>query len=141
MTVADILINYKVNPVKISYKSKMAVRESLKNAVGMYVRDWALSEQGQKEKLNRKPSVKTEERSRREYLLMRKMLAHLGREFYAQNPDTNDSQERLEKYLADYKTNLRKDQKSTFTVITYWRLERPMKVWRAKIDFVAFHTQ
>ncbi|MFA7711356.1 MAG: hypothetical protein WCY30_09660, partial [Candidatus Neomarinimicrobiota bacterium] len=141
MTVADILINYKVNPIKISYQSKMAVRESMKNAVGMYVRDWVFSEKGRKERLDRKPSVIAEERTRREHLLMRKMLTHLGREFYEQYPDTADSQERLEKFIADYKTNLREAEKIDVDNDNLMAVKTTDEGLARKIDFVAFHTQ
>ena len=141
MTVADILINYKVNPIKISYQSKMAMRESMKNAVGMYVRDWVFSEKGRKERLDRKPSVIAEERTRREHLLMRKMLTHLGREFYEQYPDTADSQERLEKFIADYKTNLREAEKIDVDNDNLMAVKTTDEGLARKIDFVAFHTQ
>jgi len=141
MTVADILINYKVNPVKISYKSKMTVRESLKNAVGMYVRDWVLSEQGIKERLDRKPSVIAEERSRSEYLLMRKMLAYLGREFYAQNQDTTGRQEKLEKYIANYEHNLRRAENIEIYSSNLMAVKTTDEGLARKIDFVVFHTQ
>ncbi|NLA22030.1 MAG: hypothetical protein GX870_03240 [Candidatus Marinimicrobia bacterium] len=141
MTVADILINYKVNPVKISYKSKMTVRESLKNAVGMYVRDWVLSEQGMKERLDRKPSVIAEERSRSEYLLMRKMLAYLGREFYAQNQDTTGRQEKLEKYIANYEHNLRRAENIEIYSSNLMAVKTTDEGLARKIDFVVFHTQ
>lgn len=141
MTVADILINYKVNPVKISYKSKMTVRESLKNAVGMYVRDWVLSEQGMKERLDRKPSVIAEERSRSEYLLMRKMLAYLGREFYAQNQDTTGRQEQLEKYIANYEDNLRRAENIEIYSSNLMAVKTTDEGLARKIDFVVFHTQ
>jgi len=141
LLVADILVNYKVNPVKISFKSKTSVRESLKNAVGMYVRDWVLSEQGRKERLDRKPSVIAEERSRREYLLTYKMLAYLGREFYNQHPDTADSQERLEKYISDYKVGLRAAEKIHIYNDNLLAVKTTDEGLARKIDFVAFHTQ
>lgn len=141
MTVADLLINYKVNPVKIAYESKMAVRESLKNAAGMYVRDRVLSEQGIKERLYRRPSVIAEETTRREHLLMRKMLAQIGREYYAHNPDPKNAQASLDSFIADYTVNLR----NTGNVKIYNENLMAVKTTDAnlarKIDFVAFHTQ
>jgi len=141
LTVADVLLNYKVNPVKISYKSERHLRESLKNAVGMYARDWVLSEQGRRERLDRKPSVIAEERSRREYLLMRKMLAHLGREFYDQYPDTTNSQERLEKFITDYKASLCSAEKIHIYRDNLMAVKTTDESLARKIDFVAFHTQ
>jgi len=141
MSVADILVNYKVNPVKISYQNKIAVRESLKNAVGMYVRDWVLSEQGTKEHLDRKPSVIAEERSRREHLLMRKMLAQIGRDYDSQYPDSTVARTKLEQYIANYIAKIRSTEYVKIYSDNLLAIKTTDTGLARKIDFVAFHTQ
>lgn len=138
LTVSDILVNYKVNPVKISYKSKLTVRESLKNAVGMYVRDWVLSERGIREKLDRRPSVIAEETTRREHLLMRKMLARIAREYYNGNPDTTNAQEKPEKYFTDYTAALRQAENVKIYHDNLMAVETTDAGLARKIDFIAF---
>lgn len=141
LTVADLLVNYKVNPVKISYKSKLTVRESLKNAVGMYVRDWVLSEQGIREKLDHRPSVIAEETTRREHLLMRKMLAQIGREYATQYSDTAATQANADRYMAEYVNNLRKTEKVKIYNDNLMAVRTTDAGLARKVDFVAFHTQ
>lgn len=141
MSVADMLLNYKVNPVKISYKSERHLRESLTNAVGMYARDWVLSEQGKKERLNRRSSVIAEKVTREEHLLARKMISQLGRQFYAQNPDTADASPKIGKYIADYTKQLRKTENIKIFTENLMAVKTTDIGLARKIDFVAFHTQ
>ncbi|MDD5765855.1 MAG: hypothetical protein PHW79_06385 [Candidatus Marinimicrobia bacterium] len=141
MSVADVLLNYKVNPVKISYQSERHLRESLTNAVGMYARDWVLSEQGKKERLDRRPSVIEEKVIRKENLLARKMISQLGRQFYSQNPDTADTSPAIGKYIADYTTQLKKKENIKIFTENLMAVKTTDIGLARKIDFVAFHTQ
>ncbi len=137
MTVGDILFHYKVNPQKIGYKSKLALRESLKNAVALYVRDWVFSEKGIAEKLNRSPVVKEELRTRREFLLAQKMINRL----YREQANEAMSDEEFQKVLIAYTRNLKEN--ATIQVFE----ERLMAVNTSdeglsrKIDFIAVQTQ
>lgn len=137
MTVADILFRYKVNPQKISYNSKLALRESLKNAVALYVRDWVFSEKGIAEKLDRSPAVKEELRTRREFLLAQKMINRL----YQEQANEAMSDEEFQKVLIAYTRNLKEN--ATIQVFE----ERLMAVNTSdeglsrKIDFIAVQTQ
>ncbi len=64
MTVDDMMMYYRVNPRPVTFNSETGLRESLKNAVAVYIRDYVLSERGLREKLDRLPSVKEEVQTR-----------------------------------------------------------------------------
>jgi oligoendopeptidase F len=72
---------------------------------------------------------------------MRKMLAYLGREFYAQNQDTTGRQEQLEKYIANYEDNLRRAENIEIYSSNLMAVKTTDEGLARKIDFVVFHTQ
>ncbi|MBL7068149.1 MAG: SurA N-terminal domain-containing protein [Candidatus Marinimicrobia bacterium] len=137
LTVSDIFFHYKVNPQKISYDSKLALRESLKNSVALYVRDWIFSEKGIREKLDRLPSVKEEVQTRSEYLLSKKMINTLYKDVAA----NLDTEEEFQVYLDTFVSELREkaniqvfDEQLMAVTTTDEGLSR-------KVDFIAVHTQ
>jgi len=137
LTVSDILLQYKVNPQKISYDSKLALRESLKNSVALYVRDWVFSEKGIREKLDRLPSVKEEEQTRKEYLLAQKMVNHLYRETAIDSTSDEKFQEYLDAVIFELKENadIQIYEEQLMAVNTTDEgLSR-------KVDFIAVYTQ
>jgi len=137
MTISDILFHYKVNPQKVSYDSKLATRESLKNSVALYVRDWVFSEKGIREKLDRLPSVKKEVQTRKEYLLAKKMVNMLNEEVAVDLKTDEEFQEYVEAYLSELKENANIqvfDEQLMAVTTTDEGLSR-------KVDFVAVHTQ
>ncbi|MBL7067657.1 MAG: SurA N-terminal domain-containing protein [Candidatus Marinimicrobia bacterium] len=137
MTISDILFHYKVNPQKVSYDSKLAMRESLKYSVALYVRDWVFSEKGIREKLDRLPSVKAEVQTRKEYLLAKKMVNTLYEEVAADLITDEEFQEYVEAYLHELKENSNIqvfDEQLMAVTTTDEGLSR-------KVDFIAVHTQ
>ncbi|MBU0711872.1 hypothetical protein KKA87_08150, partial [bacterium] len=137
MTISDILFHYKVNPQKVSYDSKLAMRESLKNSVALYVRDWVFSEKGIREKLDRLPSVKAEVQTRKEYLLAKKMVNRLYEEVTADLKSDEEFQKYVDTYLHELKENANiqvfNEQLMAVTT-TDEGLSR-------KVDFIAVHMQ
>ncbi|MBU1063920.1 SurA N-terminal domain-containing protein [bacterium] len=137
MTISDILFHYKVNPQKVSYDSKLAMRESLKNSVALYVRDWVFSEKGIREKLDRLPSVKEEVQTRKEYLLAKKMVNRLYEEVTADLKSDEEFQKYVDTYLHELKenANIQVFEKQLMAVTTTDEgLSR-------KVDFIAVHMQ
>jgi len=137
MTISDILFHYKVNPQKVSYNSKLAMRESLKNSVALYVRDWVFSEKGIREKLDRLPSVKEEVQTRSEYLLAKKMVNRLYEEVTADLKSDEEFQKYIDTYLHELKENANIqvfDEQLMAVTTTDEGLSR-------KVDFIAVHTQ
>ncbi|MBN2601665.1 MAG: SurA N-terminal domain-containing protein [Candidatus Marinimicrobia bacterium] len=137
MTVSDILLQYKVNPQKISYDSKLALRESLKNSVALYVRDWVFSEKGIREKLDRLPSVKEEVQTRSEYLLAQKMINSVYRDNAGEFKNDKEFQDFLNKYISELReqTNIQVYEEQLMAVSTTDEgLSR-------KVDFIAVYTQ
>jgi len=137
MTISDILFHYKVNPQKVSYDGKLALRESLKNSVALYIRDWVFSERGILEKLDRLPSVKAEVQTRKEYLLAKKMVNRLYEEVAADLKTDEEFQKYVDTYLSELKENANiqvfNEQLMAVTT-TDEGLSR-------KVDFIAVHTQ
>ncbi len=137
MTVDDILFHYKVNPQKISYDSELALRESLKNAVALYVRDWVFSEKGIREKLDRWPSVKEEVQTRSEYLLAKKMVNSIYNDNVADFKNDEEFQNYLNKYISELKekANIQVFEEQLMAVNTTDEgLSR-------KVDFIAVYAQ
>jgi len=137
MTISDILFHYKVNPQKVSYDSKLALRESLKNSVALYVRDWVFSEKGIQEKLDRLPSVKEEVQTRKEYLLAKKMVNRLYAEAAADLKSEEEFQKYIDAYLHELKENANIqvfDEQLMAVTTTDEGLSR-------KVDFIAVQTQ
>ncbi|MBN2280308.1 MAG: SurA N-terminal domain-containing protein [Candidatus Marinimicrobia bacterium] len=137
MTVADILFNYKVKPQPVRYDSEQALRESLKNAVAFYVREWVFSEKGICEKLDKKSSVIEAERSRREYLLARKIVNKVYRECDGRFKDDGEFGNFLTQYIADLKeqTDIQIFNEQLMAVNT------TDEGLARKIDFIAVPTQ
>jgi len=137
MTISDILFHYRVNPQKVSYDNKLALRESLKNSVALYIRDWVFSERGIREKLDRLPSVKEEVQTRKEYLLAKKMVNTLYGEVFVDLKTDEEFQEYVEAYLSELKENASiqvfNEQLMAVTT-TDEGLSR-------KVDFIAVRTQ
>lgn len=137
MTVTDILFHYKVNPQKISYDSKLALRESLTNAVALFVRDWVFSERGFAEKLDRLPAVKAELRTRREYLLAQKMINRL----YREQAKDSMSDEEFQTVLTAHIRNLKKDATIQVFQEPLMAVNTSDEGLARKIDFIAVQTQ
>ncbi len=137
MTVSDILFYYKVNPQKISYDSKLALRESLKNAVALYVRDWIFSEKGIREKLDRQPSVKEEVQTRSEYLLAQKMINSV----YRDNPDEFKNDEEFQDFLNKYVSELREQSNIQVYEEQLMAVNTTDEGLSRKVDFVAVYAQ
>lgn len=137
MTVADILFNYKVRPQQISYESELSLRESLKNVVALYVREWVFSEKGIYEKLDKKPSVKKEERIRREYLLTRKIVNKL----YRDSDDKFKDDAEFGEFLAEYVTDLKKQTNIQIFNEQLMAVNTTDEGLARKIDFIAVQAQ
>lgn len=137
MTVTDILFHYKVNPQKISYDSKLALRESLTNAVALFVRDWVFSERGFAEKLDRLPAVIEDLQIRRESLLAQKMISRLYRE------QANESilDEEFQAVLTAYIRDLKEAARIQVFEERLMALNTSDEELSRKIDFIAVQTQ
>jgi hypothetical protein len=140
MTISDILFRYKVNPQEVSYDNKLALRESLKNAVAVYVRDWVLSEKGIKEKLDRKPSVLEEQQTQREQLLARKMMNRLYREISDASADSLTG-ETFDDYIDQYVRGLREEANIHIFEDNLMAVNTSDEGLARKVDFIAFRTQ
>ena len=137
MTVADILFHYKVNPQKISYASELALRESLKNAVALYVRDWVFSEKGLAERLDRRPAVREEIRTRREYLLAQKMINRL----YQEQATDGMYETELQAIVTRFTRQLREKTEIRIFEEQLMAVNTSDEGLARKIDFIAVQTQ
>lgn len=136
MTVGDLIMNYRVNPQPVTYTSEAGLRESLKNAAAVYVRDYILSEMGLREKLDQFPSVREEVQTRREYLLAEKMI----RKLYHSVKDSITSDEEKEAWLEDYLTTLRTDASIEIDEDLLLSINTSDEGFTRKIDFVGVST-
>ena len=132
MTVDDLIMNYRVNPQPVIYTSEIGLRESLKNAAAVYVRDYVLSEMGIREKLDRLPSVKEEVQTRKEYLLAKKMI----RKLYSSVKDSITTDEGLEACLENYLTELRAKASIEIDEEILFSINTSDEGLSRKIDFV-----
>jgi hypothetical protein len=141
MTISDILMWYKVNPQKISYQSQLALRESIKKTVAVVVRNWVLSEQGFREKLNLKPAVKEEVQTQREYLLAEKMLNKLQCDQASTSEDSTFSQIAFSAYVNNHIQQLK--TQATFQIFKdqLMAVQTTDAGLTRKIDFTAVHSQ
>jgi hypothetical protein len=137
MTISDILVHYKVNPQRVDYKSKAALRESIKNAVALYVRDWVFSEKGIREKLDRKPSVKEETQTRKEHLLAQKMI----RSIYRDCPDSIKHDYEFQMLVDDHVKELRKRASIEIDQELLMSINTSDKGLSRKIDFIVVPSQ
>jgi hypothetical protein len=136
LTVGDLIMNYRVNPQPVTYTSEAGLRESLKNAAAVYVRDHVLSEMGLREKMDQYPSVREEVQTRREYLLAEKMIRNL----YHSIKDSITSDEEKEVWLEDYLTKLRADASIEIDEDLLLSINTSDEGFTRKIDFVGVST-
>jgi hypothetical protein len=129
-------MNYRVNPQPVTYTSEAGLRESLKNATAVYVRDHVLSEMGLREKMDQYPSVWEEVQTRREYLLAEKMIRNL----YHSIKDSITSDEEKEVWLEDYLTKLRADASIEIDEDLLLSINTSDEGFTRKIDFVGVST-
>ena len=141
LTVSDFLFTYKVNPYQLSFKSKQSIRENLKNTIAIYVRDLVFSEQGMKEGLDKKPSVKEEVRNCEERLLANK----LKRNLYEQLAQSiSDSTKLIEEYnltLKNFAQELRAKSKVHIDKNVMKGIKTTDEGLPRKIDFFAIQMQ
>jgi hypothetical protein len=141
MSVSDILFYYKVNPQRIGYESKDALRKSLKNAVSVFVRDRVLSEIGLREKLDRQPSVTEERQTRREHLLAHKQLNHIYRNIASRSNDSTLVQQEFDDSLKTLLKQLRSEASITVNEQCLMAINTSDEGLSRKVDFVAVYTQ
>lgn len=137
MTVSDFLFHYKVNPQKISYDNKEALQNSLYNAIGLYVRDWVLSEKGIEEKLDQKPSVHEEIQTRKEHMLAEKMIRLL----YTEKSDEYKTDDAFNDYLKQYLNKLKEKADIQVYNEELMAVKTTDEGLSRKIDFVVVHSQ
>lgn len=140
MTVGDILFNYRVNPQKISYDSKSALRSSLKNMTGLYVRDWVFSEMGIAQQLDKKPAVQSEEQSKYERLVSEKMLIKLEND-YIKSTESSKRENEFSAYVDSYIDKIKSKTELTVFRNELMAVNTTDEGLSRKIDFVAIHTQ
>ncbi|RKY55866.1 MAG: hypothetical protein DRP89_02450 [Candidatus Neomarinimicrobiota bacterium] len=141
LTVSDFIFTYKMNPYQLSFKSKQSIRENLKNMIAIYVRDFVFSEQGMKEGLDKKPSVKKEVRNCEERLLANK----LKRNLYEQLAQSiSDSTKLIEEYnltLKNFAQELRAKSKVHIDKNVMKEIKTTDEGLPRKIDFFAIRVQ
>jgi len=137
MTVSDILFHYKVNPQKISYDTRSDLGQSLRNAIGLFVRDRVLSEKGIQEKLDRMASVQEEVQTRKEHMLAEKMI----RKLYTDNKDDYKDADVFSDYLKNYLSDLKNEADIHVFDEELMAVNTTDEGLSRKIDFVVVHTQ
>ncbi len=142
MTVADIIFHYKINPQKIDYSDKPNLHTSLTDMAGLFVRDWVLSEQGIREKLDDRPEVEHERLTRYEHLLAEKIKRQLYAELINEDSTTLEmTASEFETYLNDYVNQLRLGADIIINTENLMAVKTSDEGLSRKIDFVAVHTQ
>jgi hypothetical protein len=141
ITVEDFLFTYKLNPKQISFKSKESVRENLKNIIATYARDYVLSEEGIKEGLDKKTSVKNEVRIWEERFLADRLKKDIYEQIKNSVSDSTDILKEYNSAIESLTQDLRESSDIEIDKDKLFSVKTSDEGLRRKIDFVATYVQ